>query len=453
MKTVFGTDGIRGRINMHPMTPSHILTVGQAAALVLAKYAKKNGKQKVIIAKDTRSSGYIFEYALTSGLCSLGIDVYQIGPMPTPALAHLVKSFAADAGIMITASHNPPTDNGIKFFASDGYKLPDAIEEEIEAAVTQNAISLTKDPEKVGKAHKIEDARGRYIEYVKQSIKNRSLKGYKIVLDCANGAAYKVAPLIFQELGAEVIVINATPDGTNINKDCGALHPELLQKKVKEEKADVGIALDGDADRVILVDENGEIVDGDKILAIAALHLKQKSKLDNNTVITTVMTNIAFEHVMKQHGVEVVRTAVGDRYVIEAMKEKGATLGGEQAGHIIFGKHTTTGDGTLAALQIFSIMEQTKKALSVLAGIFQPFPQLLTNIEVTEKKSIEEMKGVQEEIKKAEKELSTAGRVLVRYSGTENLCRIMVEGKEKKQIERIAKSIADAIQKEIGVKK
>lgn len=453
MRSLFGTDGIRGKINTPPMTPSSILTVGQAAALVIAKHAKKNGKRKVIIAKDTRSSGYIFEYALTAGLCSLGIDVYQIGPMPTPALAHLVKSFAADAGIMITASHNPATDNGIKFFSNDGYKLADAIEEEIEATVQKNAIQLTTDPENVGRAYKIEDARGRYIEYVKHSIKNRSLKGIKIVLDCANGGAYKVAPLIFQELGAEVILINAKPDGININQKCGALHPELLQKKVKEEKAAIGIALDGDADRVILVDEKGNIVNGDKILAIAAVHYKLKGKLDNNTVVTTVMTNAGFDEVMQHYGITVLRTAVGDRYVIEAMREKGITLGGEQAGHIIFGKHTTTGDGTLAALQILSIMQQTKKSLSSLASIMPVYPQVLLNISVKEKKPIESMPLLVAEIKKAEKELQGKGRVLVRYSGTENCCRVMVEGKDKKQIEQLSKKIAVCVEKEIGAKK
>ncbi len=445
-RKLFGTDGIRGAVNQHPMTPSLLLQIGQAVALVFAKGNHK--RHKVIIAKDTRVSGYIFEYALTSGLCSLGVDVYQIGPMPTPALAHLVKSFAADAGIMITASHNPIEDNGIKFFSHDGYKLPDAVEEEIEKYITENKITLTKPVEMLGKAHKIEDARGRYVEFVKHSIKNRSLKGYKIVLDCANGAAYKVAPLIFQELGAEVIVINETPDGLNINKNCGALHPEMLQQKVTQEKADIGIALDGDADRVILVDEKGNLVDGDKILAIAAVHFKNKGKLEKDTVVTTVMANVGFDEAMKRAGIAVVRSPVGDRYVIEEMRKNKYTLGGEQAGHIVFGKYATTGDGTLAGLQIVSIMQQTKKPLSELAQVMTVFPQILLNVQVKEKKPLDTFPNLRAVMEAGEKELAGKGRILVRYSGTENLCRVMVEGKEKNKIEQIAKAIVASIEAE-----
>ena len=447
VRKLFGTDGIRGKVNIPPMIPEIILRLGQAAALVFAKGNHK--RHKVIIAKDTRVSGYVFEYALTSGLCSMGVDVYQIGPMPTPALAHLVKSFAADAGIMITASHNPIEDNGIKFFSKDGYKLPDAVEEEMERYIFENNIELNKAVAQLGKAHKIEDARGRYVEFVKHSIKNRSLKGYKIVLDCANGAAYKVAPLIFQELGAEVILINATPDGLNINKECGALHPEMLQKKVVENKADVGIALDGDADRVVLVDEKGNIVDGDKILAIAAVHFKNKGKLEKDTVVTTVMANAGFAEAMHQHGIKVVRTAVGDRYVIEEMHKNNYTLGGEQAGHIIFGKYTTTGDGTLSGLQIVSMMQQTKKSLSELAQVMTSFPQILLNVKVKEKKPLETLPKLCAAVEAGEKELAGKGRILVRYSGTENLCRIMVEGKEKEPIEHIAKSIKDVIEEQL----
>ncbi len=448
VRKLFGTDGIRGRVNVPPMIPETILLLGQAAARIFAKGNHK--RHKVIIAKDTRVSGYIFEYALTSGLCSMGVDVYQIGPMPTPALAHLVKSFAADAGIMITASHNPIEDNGIKFFSRDGCKLPDAVEEEMEKYIFENKIPLDKPVSHLGKAHKIEDARGRYVEFVKHSIKNRSLKGYKIVLDCANGAAYKVAPLIFQELGAEVILINAAPDGLNINKDCGALYPEMLRKSVLENKADIGIALDGDADRVVLVDEKGNIVDGDHILAIAAMHFKNKGKLEKDTVVTTVMANAGFDEAMRKQGIKVVRTAVGDRYVIEEMRKNGYTLGGEQAGHIIFGKYTTTGDGTLAGLQILSIMAQTKKPLSELAACMTSFPQIVVNVSVSRKKPMEEMPQVIAAIQEGEKAL--AGRILVRYSGTENKCRIMVEGKDKTQMVKIAEKIKDALQKEVGIK-
>lgn len=451
VRKLFGTDGIRGKVNVPPMIPETILRLGQAAACIFAKGNHK--RHKVVIAKDTRVSGYIFEYALTSGLCSMGVDVYQIGPMPTPALAHLVKSFAADAGIMITASHNPIDDNGIKFFSKDGYKLPDAVEEEMEKYMVENKILLDKPVAHLGKAHKIEDARGRYVEFVKHSIKNRSLKGYKIVLDCANGAAYKVAPLIFQELGAEVILINATPDGLNINNNCGALYPEMLKKTVLENKADIGIALDGDADRVVLVDENGAVVDGDHILAIAAVHFKNKGKLEKDTVVTTVMANAGFDEAMRKHGINVIRTAVGDRYVIEEMHKNGYTLGGEQAGHIIFGKYTTTGDGTLSGLQIVSIMQQTKKSLSELAQVMTSFPQILLNVKVKEKKPLETLPKLRAAVEAGEKELAGKGRILVRYSGTENLCRIMVEGKEKEQIEHIAEIIADAIKKEVGVEK
>ncbi len=449
VRKLFGTDGIRGAVHQAPMLPSTVLLLGQAAAYVFTKNNHK--RHKIIIAKDTRVSGYVFEYALTSGLCSLGIDVYQVGPMPTPALALLVKSFAADAGIMITASHNPIGDNGIKFFSSDGYKLPDAVEEEIEAAM-QNPIQF-KQVAELGKAYKIEDARGRYIEFVKQSIKSRSLHGYKIVLDCANGAAYKVAPLIFQELGAEVIVINSNPDGLNINKNCGSEHPEIVQQEVKKQKADVGIALDGDGDRVIMVDETGAIVDGDHLLAIAAIHFKQKGKLEQDTVVTTVMANAGFEEAMHAHNIKVVRTAVGDRYILEKMRKSGYTLGGEQSGHIIFGKYTTTGDGTLAGLQILSMMKQAKKSLHELAQCMESFPQILLNVDVREKIPFEQLQSVKKAIAAAEKELAGKGRILVRYSGTQTMCRVMVEGKEKKRIEEIAKTVVNAIEAEIGKKK
>lgn len=451
-RQLFGTDGIRGQVNKEPMSPSLILQLGQAAAMVFAKQNHK--KHRIIIAKDTRVSGYIFEYALTAGLCSLGVDVYQVGPMPTPALAHLTKSFAADAGVMITASHNPIEDNGIKFFSHDGYKLPDAVEEEMEQYIFEKKIVLDKPIEALGKAFKIEDARGRYIEFVKQSIKNRSLKGFKIILDCANGAAYRVAPLIFQELGAEVVVLNNIPNGLNINKNCGSEHPELLQEAVKKHKAHVGIALDGDGDRVVMVDEKGNILDGDQLLAIGAIHFKKKGKLKKETVVTTVMANAGFDEAMQKHDITVVRSAVGDRYVIEVMRKGGYTFGGEPSGHLVFGKYATTGDGTLSGLQMVSIMQQTQKPLSELSQCITHFPQILLNVAVTEKRPLDLLKKVSSAIVQGEKELQGKGRILVRYSGTQNICRIMVEGKDKKQIPEIAEKIKDAVEQEtVGKKK
>ncbi len=446
---IFGTDGIRGEVNKEPMTASTILSVGQAAAAVFTKNNNKT-RHKIIIGKDTRASGYIYEYALTSGLCSLGADVYLVGPMPTPAIGHLVKSFAADAGIMISASHNPVGDNGIKFFASDGFKVLDAVEADIEKHLQQKTPHYVT-VDRVGKAYKIEDARGRYIEYVKQSVQNRSLKGYKIVLDCANGAAYKVAPLIFQELGADVIVLHDKPDGLNINNDCGSEHPEKLQIAVKKYKADVGIALDGDADRVLLVDENGTIVDGDTILAIAALFLKKKNLLAKNTVVTTIVANTGFLDAMKKEGITIVKTAVGDRYVIEEMRKQGAVLGGEQSGHMIFGNYTTTGDGTLAALQLLNIIAETKQKLSALATCMNTFPQITVNVSVKKKVPLDQCKNVQKAIADAEKKLGTAGRIIVRYSGTQMLCRIMVEGKDEKQLLAIVAPIKKAVEQEVGV--
>jgi phosphoglucosamine mutase len=449
--SLFGTDGVRGKVNKEPMVPPMILRLGQAAAKVLTKHIK-NRRPKIIIGKDTRVSGYIFEYALTSGLCSMGVDVYQVGPMPTPAIAHLVKSFAADGGIMISASHNPAGDNGIKFFGSDGYKLSSDIQEEIDTVYQANNFNQSYvEVQQLGKAFKIEDARGRYIEYIKQTIQNRSLKGYKIVLDCANGAAYKVAPWIFQELGAEVIVLNNEPDGLNINRQGGSEHPQKMQGAVLKHGANVGIALDGDADRIIMADEKGNLVDGDQILAIAAIYFKNKHKLPKDTVVTTIMANKGFDVAMDHHNVRVARTAVGDRHISETMRKNELTLGGEQSGHIIFGRHSTTGDGTLTGLQILNIMMQTKQPLSELARCMEKFPQVLINIGVKEKKPINECLSIQNAIIEGEQALGDHGRVLVRYSGTQNLCRVMVEGKDKKQITDIASVIKKTIQQEVGV--
>ncbi len=450
MRKLFGTDGIRGKSNTFPMTADLALKLGQAAGIIFKKRSNKDNRITALIGKDTRKSCYIFEYALVSGLCSVGIDVYLVGPMPTPAISHLTKSFAADFGIVISASHNPATDNGIKFFDKDGFKLPDGMEEEIEAVLDSEIDTSEVNGVHVGKATRIDDAAGRYIEFTKNSIKNMSLEGLKLVLDCANGAAYKVAPPIFRELGAEVIVLNNSPNGLNINEDCGSLHPEVIKKAVLENNADIGIALDGDADRVIMVDEKGNDVDGDHMIAMCALDMKRRGKLNNETVVVTVMANIGFEIAMKNAGINVVKTNVGDRYVVEEMRKNKFSLGGEQSGHIIFLNRSTTGDGTLAALQVLALMKTSKKKLSELAKCMTSYPQILKNIKVREKRPIDVMASVEKEISAAENKLGNEGRVLVRYSGTENKCRVMIEGKNQSEIEALADRIAAAIKKEIG---
>jgi len=450
MRTLFGTDGIRGRANTPPMTADMALKLGQAVGQVFRGQIDDKERIEAVIGKDTRKSGYIFEYALASGLCSVGVDVYLIGPMPTPSISHLTKSFAADLGIMISASHNPATDNGIKLFDRAGFKLPDSVEEEIEALLASEIDTSAVNGVRVGRAMRIDDAAGRYIEYTKGAIDNRSLTGLRVVLDCANGAAYKVAPLIFKELGAEVVVLHCSPDGTNINEECGSLHPEVIRTAVLEYRADIGIALDGDADRVIMVDEQGNNVDGDHIIAMCAINMQERGKLDLDTVVVTVMTNIGFEIAMKEHGIQVVRTKVGDRYVVEEMREHGYRLGGEQSGHIVFLNRATTGDGTLSALHVLAMLKDSGKKLSELAQCMTSYPQVLKNIHVTTKKPLAEMPSVQAAITDVEAELGTDGRVLVRYSGTENICRVMIEGTDGGVIEHLAQTIVDRIAAEIG---
>ncbi len=448
MRKLFGTDGIRGRSNRYPMTGDIAFRLGQATAL---KFRNDDHRTKVIIGKDTRLSGYIFEYALTAGLCSMGADVYLVGPMPTPAIAHLTRSFAGDAGIVISASHNPADDNGIKFFDAGGYKLDDGIEHDIEKLVFSDRLSSENiNGRHVGKAFRIDDASGRYIEFAKGSVGNCSLKGLKLVLDCANGAAYRVAPLIFSELGAEVIVYGNKPDGLNINSGCGSQCPDMIKKAVLSHRADAGIALDGDADRIIMVDEKGRELDGDHIMGLCALYMKKEKSLRKNTIVATVMSNMGFELAMKEKGIALVRTAVGDRYVIEEMRRDGYNLGGEQAGHIIFSDLNTTGDGTVAGLQVLRIMKQTGKKLSRLGDVFTSFPQVFENVAVSEKKPIGSMPAIKKLVASVEKELGKEGRVIVRYSGTENKCRVMVEGRDADLIKDYADKIAGAIKKEIG---
>jgi len=447
MRKLFGTDGIRGKANVYPMTVEIAMKIGQAAGLI---FKNGNRKSKIVIGKDTRLSGYLIEYALAAGLLSTGAEVYFVGPMPTPAIAHITKSFAADAGIVISASHNPYEDNGIKFFDGSGFKLPDEVEERMEeiAAGEINTDLITG--EEIGKAHRIGDARGRYIEFAKNSINNMSLKGLKIVLDCANGACYHITKYILMELGAEVILRNVNPDGKNINEKCGAMHPELLKNDVLIEKADVGIALDGDGDRVMMLDERGEVVCGDRMMAITALEMIKEGKLKDNTLVVTHYSNVGLAKCLEEVGGRVVKVKAGDRYVVEEMKLGGYNLGGEQSGHLIFLDHTTTGDGTISALQILRIMKKTGQKLSELGACMKMFPQVNLKVEVSEKKPFEEMPGLQFKVKDLNAKLSGRGRLLIRYSGTQNILRIMVEGEDEAEIRNYAEEIAKEVEKEIG---
>jgi phosphoglucosamine mutase len=448
-KEIFGTDGVRGRANFYPMTAETALALGKAAARI---FTRAEGKPKVVIGKDTRLSCYLFENALIAGLCSMGVDTLQVGALPTPGVAFITRAYRANAGVVISASHNPYYDNGIKFFSADGFKLSDSLESEIENLVHKNNFKnhLPEDWE-LGRNKNLDDAGGRYIEFVKATFNRKlSLKHMKIALDCANGAAHRVAPIIFQELDANVFIYGAQPNGLNINDNCGALHPETVQKAVIEHHAHVGIALDGDADRVMLVDENAQIVDGDTLLAICARDMKNKAILKNNLVVSTVMANIGFHHAMRELGIEVVVSPVGDRYVIQSMMERGANLGGEQSGHLVLLDHNTTGDGLVAALQVLRIMIETDSKLSDLAAMCKKYPQTHLNVYVSSKPDLEALVDVQKTIKTIQHSLNDSGRVLVRYSGTENVCRVMVEGPTHKLVDEYAQSIAEAIKSEIG---
>lgn len=449
-KSVFGTDGVRGRANHFPMTVEMALALGRAAGKV---FRRQNARSKVVIGKDTRLSCYMYENALISGLCSMGIDTLMLGPFPTPGVAFITRAYRADAGIVISASHNPYYDNGIKFFSAEGFKFSDAWEKEMEALVKTNDFSdcLPKDNE-IGRNTKVSDANGRYIEFAKATFpKKMTLRGLKIALDCANGAAYRIAPLIFQELDAEVITFGCEPNGLNINEGVGALFPQQIQKGVIDFKADVGIAIDGDGDRIIMVDENAQVVDGDTLLAICAKDMQKHGLLKNSKVVSTVMCNYGFIQAMRNIGVEVIQTAVGDRYVIQGMLEHDCNLGGEQSGHTIFLDHNTTGDALVTALQVLRIMIENDATLSQLASFVKKCPQVTLNVHVRDKPPIENLSQVKKEIKQAEEELKESGRVLVRYSGTEKICRVMVEGQNQKQINSLAQKIGDAVKKEIGV--
>lgn len=450
MGRLFGTDGMRGLVNEYPMLPDLALRLGLAAGTYFRKKDKK--RHKVVIGKDTRLSGYIFETALTAGFCASGLDVFQVGPLPTPAIAFITRNMQADFGVVISASHNPFKDNGIKFFDENGYKLDDSVEDKMTDMVLDPRWKWNYPPShEVGRAKRINDALGRYIVSIKNSFPaHLNLDGLRVVIDCANGAAYKVAPMALEELGAEVVSLGVSPDGTNINSGCGSLHPEVAAGKLRESRADVAIALDGDADRAILVDENGKVLDGDQIMAICALDLLRRKELKGKKLAATVMSNMALEVFMREQGGELVRTPVGDRYVAEVMRRQDISLGGEQSGHMIFSAYGTTGDGLLAGLQVLRIMRESGKKLSELAGLLELYPQVLINVPVKAKKPIEECKAISKAAAEAEKALKGRGRILLRYSGTEALLRVMLEGENEDKVRSLAETLAEAVQAELG---
>jgi phosphoglucosamine mutase len=474
MSKLFGTDGIRGLANQDPMTSETALAVGRAAAYVLnlkqaetvktsgtaqrrapavPSEARKQGrKARIVVGKDTRLSGYMIEMALASGICSMGADVILIGPLSTPGVAFVTQSMRADAGIMISASHNPYFDNGIKIFSADGYKLPDEMEKEIERLVSSSELAKFRPTgEQVGKAYRIDDSAGRYLVFLKSLFpKELDLVGLRVVLDCANGAAYKVAPLVFEELGAEVIKRGANPNGLNINDKCGALHAEAVAVATQEYRADIGISLDGDGDRCILSDENGEIVDGDQIIGLCALQMAQEKTLRHNTVVTTPMSNMGLEITLKENGISMVRAQVGDRYVVDTMRKNGYNLGGEQSGHIIFLDQSTTGDGIVAALKVLEAMRRTGKPLSELKKAVKLLPQAREDVRVSRKEPFENNKEISKVIDAAKTALSDKGRVFVRYSGTEPVVRVMLEGENRQQIETLTASIASTFRRVFG---
>ncbi len=448
MRKLFGTDGIRGVANVDPMTTEMAMQLGRGVAYI---FKNKDKRHRIVIGKDTRLSGYMLENALVAGICSMGVDVLLVGPLPTPGIAFLTSSMRADAGIVISASHNPFQDNGIKIFSGNGFKLPDQLENKIEELIFSDQIdSLRPTAAEVGKAFRVDDAVGRYVVYLKNSYpKEFSLDGMKIVLDCANGAAYRVAPAVFEELGAEVIAWNIEPNGENINWQCGSLYPKLVMQKVKDCGADIGISLDGDADRAIFSDELGNLVDGDRIMAICANSLHQGKRLRRNTLVATVMSNLGLDLAMKERGIKVLHTQVGDRYVVEEMARGGYNLGGEQSGHLIFLDYNTTGDGVLSALQVLAVMKRENKRLSELAKIMTPFPQVLLNVPVRQKKDPQRIPEIASLLKKIEAKLVDRGRILVRSSGTESLIRVMVEGENEKEISAFAEQIAECIRKKM----
>lgn len=457
-RRLFGTDGVRGVANLEPMTSEIALKLGRAIARVLhdsqsrLRPVSAKHRTKILIGKDTRLSGYMLETALASGICSMGVDVLLVGPLPTPGVAFLTRSMRTDAGVVISASHNPFQDNGIKFFSRDGFKLPDAVEARMEEMIFEGGIERHRPTaSEIGKAFRISDAAGRYIVFLKNSFpRYLTLDGLKIVVDCANGAAYRVAPEVLTELGAEVIAIGVQPDGENINRDCGSLYPEAARRLLLEKGADLAVTLDGDGDRAILIDEQGEAVDGDHVLAICAKEMQRNGTLKSKTVVATVMSNLGLDIALKTIGVKIIRTSVGDRYVVEEMLRGGYNLGGEQSGHVVFLDHNTTGDGCLTLLQILAIMMEKGKRLGELKRVVTKFPQVLLNVGVKEKKAFSRLPRLRLRIAQVERELGNRGRVLVRYSGTEPLARIMLEGEDESRIRGMAHEIAEEIRSELG---
>ena len=455
-RKIFGTDGVRGVANVEPVTAETALKLGRAAAHVFMRLTPRpipeGTRPKILLGKDTRLSGYMLENAMVAGITSLGVDVLLIGPLPTPGVAYITRSLRADAGIVLTASHNPYEDNGIKFFRHDGYKLDDQVEEKIEKLVFTGEIdSIRPTAGKIGRATRIDDALGRYIEFAKASFPRKmSLEEMRVAVDVANGAAYKSTPCILRELGADVAVVHNQPNGMNINDGCGSTHPEEIQRAVQLSDADVGITHDGDADRVLLCDDNGEIVDGDEILAIAAVDLLRSGQLRDNTLVATVMSNFGLDETLAAHGGKMLRTKVGDRYVIEEMMKQNLNLGGEQSGHMIFRDFTTTGDGIISALQVLRIMHETGQPLSKLKTCLKKYPQAQRNLVVKSKPPLDELSAVMKLVNETEKELSGKGRVLLRYSGTEPKIRLLIEGRDSDKIDKQANRIAEAIQSALG---
>jgi phosphoglucosamine mutase len=449
MKKLFGTDGVRGVANEEPMTSEMAMQIGRATAYL---FRNKKGRHRIIVGKDTRLSGYMLETALASGICSMGGDVLLVGPLPTPGIAFITVDMRADAGVIISASHNPFYDNGIKIFSGSGFKLPDEIEQRIEELIFSGQLAQIRPiGAEVGKAFRIDDATGRYAVFLKHTFPERlTLEGLKIVVDCAHGAAYRVAPSVLEELGAEVFCVGIEPNGENINLNCGSLHPEWISRLVVEKGAHLGMTLDGDADRVIFADHRGRVIDGDHLMAICALDMLREGRLKKNTLVATVMSNMGLELVLTEAGVTMVRAPVGDRYVVEEMLKGGYNLGGEQSGHIVFLDHNTTGDGMITALQILAIMQKKGATLAELAEVMKTFPQAQRSVRVTAKKDLSQIPQIQRMIEDIQRELGGRGRIVVRYSGTEPVLRIMIEGENEEKITRMVDTMAETVQSAVG---